>query len=115
MPFSTSLLAELMRIASRLLVYWLNIPLPGVLLYATWGVARRERLVKDDLAPEVPAAIRRIIVAQSLYALGALLCVISTYRSIAFIVLVQLNCAMICSAAQNPTSSDGRARSFRHS
>jgi hypothetical protein len=37
------------------------------------------------------ATERRILVAQSLYALGALLCVINTYVSIAFIVLVQLN------------------------
>jgi hypothetical protein len=34
---------------------------------------------------------RRIVVAQSLYAFGALLCVFSTYWSIAFIVLVQLS------------------------
>ncbi len=34
---------------------------------------------------------RRIVIAQSLYAFGALLCVINTYVSIAFIVLVQLN------------------------
>jgi hypothetical protein len=36
----------------------------------------------------------RILIAQSLYAFGALLCVISTYWSIAFIVLVQLNYAI---------------------
>jgi hypothetical protein len=69
-------------------------------------VALRERVVKDDLPPEVPAAIcRRIIVAQSLCAFGARLCVISTYCSIAFIVLVQLNYAI---APRLP-------RSFRHS
>lgn len=44
---------------------------------------------------EVPVAIkRRIVIAQSLYALGALLCVFSTYSSIAFIVLVQLSYAI---------------------
>ena len=37
---------------------------------------------------------RRIIGAQSLYAFGALLCIISTYASIGFIVLVQLNFAL---------------------
>jgi hypothetical protein len=44
---------------------------------------------------DVPAAIcRRIVIAQALYAAGALLCVISTYCSIAFIALVQLNYAL---------------------
>jgi hypothetical protein len=37
---------------------------------------------------------RRVVIAQALYAFGALLCVLSTYLSIAFIVLVQLNYAI---------------------
>jgi len=38
---------------------------------------------------DVPTAIkRRIVIGQGLYAFGALLCVVSTYLSIAFIVLV---------------------------
>ena len=37
---------------------------------------------------------RRILVAQALYAFGALLCVFSTYWSIGFIVLVQINYAL---------------------
>jgi hypothetical protein len=37
---------------------------------------------------------RRIVVAQSLYALGAALCFLSTYLSIAFMVAVQLNYAI---------------------
>jgi hypothetical protein len=45
--------------------------------------------------PSVSGAIRRRIVdAQALYAFGALLCAISTYWSIAFMVLVQLNFAI---------------------
>jgi hypothetical protein len=64
-------------------------------LYLTWGHASRARLVKDDTPPDVVAAIcRRIIVAQSLYAFGAALCVFSTYLSIAFIALVQINYAV---------------------
>lgn len=51
--------------------------------------------MKADLPPEVPPAIkRRIVIAQSLYALGALLCIFSTYLSIAAIVLLQLNYAI---------------------
>ena len=52
-------------------------------------------MVKNDIPAEVPVAIkRRIVIAQSLYAFGALLCVINTYWSIAFIVVVQLNYAI---------------------
>ena len=44
------------------------------------------------MPPHVSDAIRRrIVIAQSLYAFGALLCVINPYWSIGFIVLVQLN------------------------
>jgi uncharacterized membrane protein len=95
MPFSTTLLAEhsLYRIA--LLTYWANILLLGSVLYGSWGYAIRRRLVKDKLPPDVPAAIcRRIVIGQSLYAFGTLLCVFNTYWSIAVIVLVQLNYAI---------------------
>ena len=65
------------------------------MIYACWAYARRAGLVKPEAGPAVSRAItRRVIVAQSLYALGALLCVINTYVSIAFIVLVQLNYAL---------------------
>jgi hypothetical protein len=48
--------------------------------------------VKKETPPEFNKAMRRrIIGAQALYALGALLCIINTYVSIGFIVLVQLN------------------------
>jgi hypothetical protein len=46
----------------------------------------RARLLKEDIAPKIVAAVeRRILVAQSLYAAGAALCLINTYCSIAFI------------------------------
>jgi TMEM175 potassium channel family protein len=95
MPFSTQLLAEFIAYRTALLVYWFNILLLGAALYFSWVCATGTRLVKDDMPPEVPIAIkRRIVIAQSLYAFGALLCVFSTYWSIAFIVLVQLNYAI---------------------
>jgi len=94
-PFSTSLLAEFIEYRIALLIYWANILLLGAVLYISWMCARGAQLVKDDIPPEVSAAIeRRIVVAQSLYALGALLCVVSTYWSIGFIVLMQLNYAI---------------------
>ena len=78
-PFSTMLLAEFIAYRLALIAYWLNIALLGWTLYFSWMCAT----VKN-----------RIVIAQSLYAFGALLCVISTYWSIGFIVLVQLNYAL---------------------
>jgi uncharacterized membrane protein len=94
-PFSTALLAEFITYRTALLVYWANILVLGLLLLWTWGDATRARLIKDDTPPAVVAAIcRRIIIAQSLYALGAALCIIDTWWSIVFIVLVQINYAI---------------------
>jgi uncharacterized membrane protein len=91
MPFSTRLLTEFITFRTALVAYWINILLLGVTLYLSWGRAMQVRLVKSDTPPEVPPAIcRRIIIAQSVYGFGALLCVFNTYWSITFIVLVQL-------------------------
>jgi TMEM175 potassium channel family protein len=90
-PFSTRLLAEFIVYRTALIAYWLNILLLGGSLYFSWNCAKGLGLVKTDIPAEVPGAIqRRILVGQSLYAFGALLCIFSTYWSIAFIVLVQL-------------------------
>jgi uncharacterized membrane protein len=73
-------------------VYWLNILLLGVVLFGSLQYASRAGLVKDEVTVEMRSALeRRIVIAQALYAFGALLCIINTYVSIAFIVLVQLN------------------------
>lgn len=94
-PFSTMLLAEFTAYRLALLEYWLNILLLGSTLYFSWVCATEKGLVKNDLTPEVQSAIKgRIVIGQALYAFGALLCVINTYWSIAFIVLVQLNYAI---------------------
>ncbi|HEY6130289.1 MAG TPA: TMEM175 family protein [Candidatus Acidoferrum sp.] len=90
MPVSTRFLTEFAEYRAALLAYWLNILLLGLLLYLSWGCATHASLISDDIPPEVPPAIcRRIIFGQSLYAFGALLCVIGTKWSIGFIVLVQ--------------------------
>jgi uncharacterized membrane protein len=94
-PFSTALLAEFLEYRAALLVYWANILLLGVLLLASWRAARHFDIVKPDLPADIDRAIyRRIIVAQCLYALGAALCVFSTYWSIGVIVLLQVNYAL---------------------
>ncbi|MGC2814678.1 MAG: TMEM175 family protein [Candidatus Acidiferrum sp.] len=95
MPFSTRLLIEFMQYRSALLAYWANILLLGAFLYVSWGCAANSGLVRSDIPKEVPAAIcRRIWIGQSVYAIGALLCIFNTYWSIGFIVLVQLNYAI---------------------
>jgi uncharacterized membrane protein len=94
-PFSTALLAEFTAHRLALLVYWLNILLLGSTLYFSWVCAMGSGLVKEDTPPHFSAAIkRRIVIAQALYAFGALLCVFGSYWGIAFIVLVQLNYAI---------------------
>ena len=94
-PFSTMLLAEYIAYRTALLLYWLNILLLGGTLYFSWVCAEGKKLIRDDIPPEIGTAIRRrIVIAQSLYAVGAALCVINTYWSIGFIVLVQLNYAI---------------------
>ncbi len=61
-PFSTMLLAEFPAYRIALLVYWVNILLLGIALYLSWVCAIDKRLVKHDLPPEVPIAIKRRIV-----------------------------------------------------
>lgn len=90
MPVSTRFLAEFARYRAALLAYWINMVLLGGILYLSWGCAAQAQLVRGDISPEVPAAIcRRIVIGQSLYAFGVLLCFLSPYWSMAFIVLVQ--------------------------
>jgi uncharacterized membrane protein len=94
-PFSTSLLAGFPTYRIALLTYWANILFLGAVLYFSWVCAMGTGLVKDDLPLQGATAIkRRILIAQGLYAFGALLCVIGTWWSIGFIVLVQLNYAV---------------------
>jgi uncharacterized membrane protein len=95
MPFSTRLLSEFIELRTALLIYWANILLLGLVLFASWRYARRAKLLKDEVTDEISRAMeRRIRVAQLLYAVGAALCLYNTYASIAFIVLVQLNFAI---------------------
>ena len=94
-PFSTALFAAFITYRLALLVYWLNLLLLGVVLLSGWRYAERSGLIKEEAIGEIRSAIaRRAVVVQALYAFGMLLCVINTYASIAFIVLVQLNAAL---------------------
>jgi uncharacterized membrane protein len=95
LPFSTRLLAEFIHYRVALVIYWLNILAPGAMLYWSWAFAIHRNLIKPDTPEEVRGSIcRRIVIAQSLYAVGAALCLINTWVSISAIVLVQLNYAI---------------------
>jgi uncharacterized membrane protein len=95
MPFSTRLLAGFITYRSVLLVYWANILVLGAVLYGSWKYAEKAGLLSEEITHDQRCAVeRRIVVAQALYAVGAALCMINTYVSIAFIVLVQLNFAL---------------------
>jgi TMEM175 potassium channel family protein len=64
---------------------------------ALWQLALRRvrRPASRRTPPDVGKAVeKRILIAQALYGIGALLCLINTYVSIGFIVLVQLNYAI---------------------
>ncbi len=64
-------------------------------LYWSWSYATRNHHHQDGVPSGVHrAVVRRIAIAQTLYAGGASLCFINTYCSIAAIVLVQVNYAM---------------------
>jgi uncharacterized membrane protein len=97
MPFSTSILGEFIDLRLALLLYWANIAVLGLILYGAWLYAIRAGLLREDVSAEVRGLVkRRIVVAQALYAFGALLSFtpLGTYGSIAWIVLVQLNFAV---------------------
>jgi uncharacterized membrane protein len=95
MPFSTRLLAGFISYRSVLFAYWGNILLLGLVLFGSWRYARRAGLLREEITLDRQCAIeRRIVVAQGLYAFGAGLSLWSTYASIGFIILVQLNFAL---------------------
>jgi uncharacterized membrane protein len=94
-PFSTRLLAEFITYRLALGIYWLNILAMGAMLYWSWMYVAREGLIKAEMPDDVRLSIcRRILIAQSLYAVGAALCFVRVWLSIAVIVLVQLNYAI---------------------
>jgi TMEM175 potassium channel family protein len=95
MPFSTRLLSEFVEHRAALIAYWANILLLGLILYLSWGCATSNKLLREDIATDVPPAIgRRILTGQAFCAFGALLCFFNVYYSVAFIVLVQFSFAV---------------------
>jgi len=96
LPFTTAFLGDYTSFKFPIAIYWLNIFLLGITLYANWSYACKKKFVSEDAGASIDRAIkRRIVIAQSLYLLGALLCFFNSYISIAFIIVVQLNYAFV--------------------
>jgi uncharacterized membrane protein len=95
MPFSTALLAHFITYRIALVIYWINMLLCGIGLYASWSYASRHGLLRPDLQPEISTVTkRRIVVYQLAYLVCVLLSAINTYWSIGGLFLLQLDSAI---------------------
>jgi uncharacterized membrane protein len=95
LPFSTRLLADFLTYRAAFLIYWANIVLLGACLYAAWSYAEWAKLIRQEAHGDVSRALRRrIVVAQSLYAVGALAGLVNVTLGITLILLIQLNYAI---------------------
>ena len=92
-PFSTALLAHFYWLKVALVEYWLNIVLLGTALLAGLEYGLRAHLFQEEGRSEMAYLMRgRILIAQSLYAVATLLCLVfPTVVSIVLIFLIQLN------------------------
>jgi uncharacterized membrane protein len=94
LPFSTRLLADFLTYRTAFLIYWVNILLLGACLYATWAYAEWAKLIREEAHGDVSRAVRRrVVLAQSLYGIGALAGLVNVTLGIALILLIQLNYA----------------------
>ncbi|MBZ9917876.1 MULTISPECIES: TMEM175 family protein [unclassified Mesorhizobium] len=91
LPFSTDLLADFLEFRTAVAVYWLNLLMLGVTLIASWRYAEKNGLLADDVDVETKRTVYlRIVKAQLLWAVGALLCLVTPLLSVGFILMVQL-------------------------
>ena len=94
LPFTTAFLGDYMHFKFAIAVYWFNIFLLGLMLYINWVYACKNNLVNTETKELVDRPLRRrIIIAQTLYLIGALLGFINPYLGIAVIIAIQLNYA----------------------
>jgi uncharacterized membrane protein len=96
-PFTTAFLSEHITFNFAVGIYWLNLFLLGLMLFLNWNYAERHKYISSGHADknEISKAMKyRGIVAQSLYAFGALLCLVNNYLSIAVLIAIQLNFAL---------------------
>jgi uncharacterized membrane protein len=95
LPFTTRLLADFFDYRTAFVIYWANIFLLGATIYATWAYAERAKLIREEAHGEISGAIRRrVVIAQSLYALGAAVGLFDVRLGITLIIFIQLNYAI---------------------
>ena len=95
MPFSTGLLSEFLTYRLALMMYWVHLLLLGGISFASWRYAQHAGLLKDEATPAICSATeRRIVLYQVFYTVVMLFCVINTYISLVFLILLQLNSAV---------------------
>jgi uncharacterized membrane protein len=97
LPFTTGFLSEHIHFRFSILLYWFNIFALGICLLVHWNYAARKGFISGEGAERgtiVNVIRRRIVIAQTLYALGALLCLVNNYLSIFVIIAIQLNYAL---------------------
>lgn len=97
-PFSTEFLNKHIHYRAAIGVYWLNLLLLGSALYIHWVYVERKNYLSlnEENRYIISTAIKKkILVDQVLYAFGALLCFIDTTLSIAFLLVVQFNYALV--------------------
>ncbi|SDA97184.1 TMEM175 family protein [Mesorhizobium qingshengii] len=91
LPFSTDLLADFLEFRTAVLVYWLNLLMLGVTLFASWRYAEQSGFLAEGVDAETRRTVYlRIVKAQILWAIGAALCLITPLLSVGFILVVQL-------------------------
>ncbi|WP_294304361.1 TMEM175 family protein [uncultured Chryseobacterium sp.] len=94
LPFSTAFLGDHITFKFSIFLYWLNIFLMGLFLYINWMYADKKGFITEESRGMVYEPIkRRIMIAQALYFIGAMLCFVSPYLSIGVIIAIQLNYA----------------------
>jgi len=103
-PFTTAFLSEFITFKFAIIIYWLNLTLLGGMLALNWRYAKKNQFLslnENELVRVSSAIKRRIIEAQSLYSIGAVLCFFNTYLSIAVFIAIQLHYALPISFRRN--------------
>lgn len=95
-PFTTAFLSQHIAFKFSIFIYWLNILFLGLMMFINWQYAFKNNFLdipNNEKRTIHKAILKRIITAQTLYFIGALLCFINIYLSISVIIAIQLNYA----------------------
>lgn len=89
LPFTASVLADHVHVSLAVVLYWLNLAALGVTL--AWVVLHsRDQLVQPQRGPAMRLVVRRLVLAQVLYAVAALITFASPVAAIVALAVVQL-------------------------